>query len=239
MRDLVCDEPDSEEKLNPGTVKVLTGNDTFTARDLFQKGSDMREIRPLFKLRLIGNLIPECTCADQAFIERLLPIPFKSEFLPPHEYKRRMASATDDEKRYLHLVDANLDAKSLAPGLAWLLLDTRRRYLGQDTSISRKRPNIRDVMPDEVIAKRRAYARDHDLVGTFIRESYTSEDCDSTNILLSHDVKRAFTQWADRNSRGMTRPKGATLDKNLTGAFHGTPARAVQGGFGWERWRAV
>jgi phage/plasmid-associated DNA primase len=46
----VLEEPDGDEQLNIGYLKSLSGNDSFFARDLFEKGKATREITPFFKL---------------------------------------------------------------------------------------------------------------------------------------------------------------------------------------------
>lgn len=243
VRDLVCDEPDSEEKLNPGTVKALTGNDVFAARDLFQKGSSMKEVRPTFHLRLIGNLIPECTKIDQAFLERLLPIPFKAEFLTPVLLQKRLALATAEEARYLFPVDTSMDARAFAPGLAWLLLDMRRRFLNGETaptsassSSSRKRPSIRDYLPIEVMEKKSDYASEHDVVGAFVMKNYSSFDASNTDILYFNDVRRTFEE-ATRNTTN--KPQKNQLKKALELAFGASLQDFANGDKGWPRWKAV
>jgi phage/plasmid-associated DNA primase len=53
VRWAVLEEPDGDEAINTGMLKNLSGNDSFYARDLFEKGKDGREIQPLFKLIFI------------------------------------------------------------------------------------------------------------------------------------------------------------------------------------------
>ena len=53
VRWAVLEEPDGDEQVNVGTLKHLSGNDSFYARDLFEKGKDGREITPQFKLVFI------------------------------------------------------------------------------------------------------------------------------------------------------------------------------------------
>lgn len=53
VRWAVLEEPDADEMINTGIFKHMSGNDTFYARDLFERGKDGREIKPLFKLVFI------------------------------------------------------------------------------------------------------------------------------------------------------------------------------------------
>jgi phage/plasmid-associated DNA primase len=74
------DEPGVDEVINAGILKGLTGNDSFWARDLFQKGKDTREIQPMFKIHIICNKIPTIADADHATWNRIRVIPFESTF---------------------------------------------------------------------------------------------------------------------------------------------------------------
>lgn len=53
VRWATLDEPNKDEQINSGVMKKLSGNDSYFARDLFEKGKDTREIHPLFKLIFI------------------------------------------------------------------------------------------------------------------------------------------------------------------------------------------
>ena len=53
VRWAVMEEPGGDEMINDGILNNLSGNDSFYARDLFEKGKDGREIAPLFKLVFI------------------------------------------------------------------------------------------------------------------------------------------------------------------------------------------
>lgn len=50
VRLATLDEPNKDEQINSGVMKKLSGNDSYWARDLFEKGKETREITPLFKL---------------------------------------------------------------------------------------------------------------------------------------------------------------------------------------------
>lgn len=53
VRWAVLEEPDGDEQINIGMLKSLSGNDSYWARDLFEKGKATREMTPLFKLIFI------------------------------------------------------------------------------------------------------------------------------------------------------------------------------------------
>lgn len=68
-------EPDEHDQLRNGLVKMLTGNDTFFSRLLYDNGE---KIKPTFKLFLMCNKIPNVPLSDEALKERLIIIPFRS-----------------------------------------------------------------------------------------------------------------------------------------------------------------
>jgi phage/plasmid-associated DNA primase len=53
VRWAVLEEPDGDEQVNIGTMKSLSGNDSYWARDLFEKGKATKEKSPMFKLIFI------------------------------------------------------------------------------------------------------------------------------------------------------------------------------------------
>ena len=53
VRWAVLEEPDGDEEINIGYLKTLSGDDSYFVRDLFEKGKQTREIKPLFKLIFI------------------------------------------------------------------------------------------------------------------------------------------------------------------------------------------
>ena len=81
VRWAVMDEPNSDEVINAGILKNLTGNDSFFARDLYQTGKQTVEITPMFKLHMICNKLPAIKDADKATWNRVRVVPFESTFV--------------------------------------------------------------------------------------------------------------------------------------------------------------
>lgn len=95
VRWVVMDEPDPDECINIGNIKLFTGGDSYPGRDLFEKGKKMREITPLYKFVLICNKLPTIKNADTAFWNRVRVIPFESEFISENK------CSTDYEEQIL------------------------------------------------------------------------------------------------------------------------------------------
>ena len=53
VRLITFEEPSAEEEISIGYLKSMTGNDSYWARDLFEKGKSTKEIVPLFKIYFI------------------------------------------------------------------------------------------------------------------------------------------------------------------------------------------
>jgi P4 family phage/plasmid primase-like protien len=125
VRWAVMDEPNADEMISSGTLKGLTGNDSYWARDLFQKGKETREIQPLFKLHMICNKLPAIKDADKATWNRIRVIPFESTFKAENE------CPNDLEEQVIQKVfpmDKNFTDKipRMTQPLAWYLIQRWR-----------------------------------------------------------------------------------------------------------------
>ena len=118
------EEPDPDEEIYEGVLKSLSGNDSFFARDLFEKGKETREIVPMFKMFVVCNELPQIRQGgDNATWNRIRVIPFEATFslTPPQSVEEQIKQKTFPrdttlEKRIPHLVEA----------LAWMLLEHRK-----------------------------------------------------------------------------------------------------------------
>jgi len=77
VRWTVIDEPESKDVINTGLLKQLTGNDKYYARPLYKEG---REIKPMFKICILCNRLPNLSSNEQAVWNRTRVLPFQSTF---------------------------------------------------------------------------------------------------------------------------------------------------------------
>ena len=152
VRHAVLDEPNKDERINCGKMKQLSGSDTYYARDLYMKGAETREIKPMFTMTIICNELPVLKQADQAVWNRVKVIPFESKFVEnaPDTWEEQVK-----EKRFPMVKKFNCQ-KLLSP-LAWYLLEHR------------KIPKTNWV-PDKVKACNEQYARANDRIRAFADE---------------------------------------------------------------------
>lgn len=124
VRTVFLEEPDPDEEVFTGVFKHLSGNDSIFGRDLFQKGKDVSEIKPMFKMFVICNKLPKIRGGgDKATWNRIRVIPFESTFV-----KVAPESIEEQIRDKIFPVDPNLAQKipSLVEPFAWILIKHRQ-----------------------------------------------------------------------------------------------------------------
>ena len=187
VRWAILEEPDKNEELNIGLLKMLSGDDSYNARDLFQKGKDLKEIKPMFKLTFISNGLPEVKRSDKAFWNRIRVIPFESTFVrdtdpnpPPVSYDEQIK-----EKRFPRDESFGDKIPELTKAVAWYLLQHRADL------IKGKRKRCPD--PEKVRKATAMYQKQNDSYRKYIDENI-KEDPKSyiTSVELHNDYKVWF-----------------------------------------------
>lgn len=167
-------EPNKKDKVNTGASKEYSGNDTFYARTLFEKGG---EIDPMFKLIMIANDLPGVTTNDPAFWARVRVLPFEATFTdnPPADEDEQVRTKT-------FLKDENFDEKidSMLEPLFWMLVQ--------------RLPNIKRVIyePPEVKDAGDRYRRSQDVYAQYIDERLIVDDSKSVTVT---DLYVSFRDW--------------------------------------------
>ena len=190
VRLATLEEPNNDESINVGILKLLTGNDTFYARDLFEKGKEGREITPMFKLIFICNILPKLKGADKATWNRIRVIPFESTFCRPDNPAPDTYEEQLRQKRFPMDLDFSSKIQNLLQPFAWLLLQHRM--------------TIKDrVEPDKVRAATAMYRKQNDLYRQFIEESIIEDSKSYVSIveLYSH-----FKEWFKDSLPNQTLP---------------------------------
>jgi P4 family phage/plasmid primase-like protien len=189
VRRVTVAEPSKEELINNGTYKNLTGNDKFFARDLFEKGKEVREITPMFKFTVICNKLPKFRDPNDGGIwVRARVIPFESKFLRPGEdYVPDTYEDQLKEKRFP--VDTNFSKKipGMATAFAWYLLEHRKNMKGKMI-----------VEPPKVMQATNEYKRQSDTYRQFEEEKIEDEMEQKTgqlSIITLTEIYSCFKEW--------------------------------------------
>jgi P4 family phage/plasmid primase-like protien len=185
VRWAVLEEPDGNEELNIGMLKLLSGNDSVFVRDLFEKGKETKEMVPLFKLIFICNRLPKLRFYDSATWNRIRVIPFESTFSEdapsdPDEQLRTKTFPIDKHfsKKIPHLLQA----------FCWVLLEHRKKMNGMR------------VEPHKVKAATALYRQQNDLYQQFINE-YISVDPSSS--ITDTELYSVFKSWYKFSNNGL------------------------------------
>jgi len=179
VRLATLEEPNSDEMINIGILKNLSGNDSYYARDLFEKGKEGREIIPMFKLFFICNKLPKLKYSDKAVWNRIRVIPFESTFCrsddpAPDTYEEQML-----QKRFPMDKDFGRKIPDMVQAFAWMLL--------------KHRLTIKDrIEPEKVRIATAVYRKENDIYRQFIEECI-AEDADK--VLSLTELYTQFKDW--------------------------------------------
>lgn len=206
VRWAVMDEPNADEMISSGTLKALTGNDSYWARDLFQTGRETVETQPMFKLHMICNKLPIIKDADKATWNRIRVIPFESTFKIesecPYDFEQQI-------EQKVFPMDKNFSDKipKMTQPLAWYLVQRWRTIR-----------NLEPVEPEKVKVATDTYRRENDIYKQFEQQcvftkseskltpatlyshfkDWFKEECPNHIIPNRSVIRRHFiTQWGD------------------------------------------
>lgn len=189
VRWAVLEEPNENEKIQIGILKNLSGNDTFLARDLWERGRDTKEITPMFKLIFICNSLPNINSNDKATWNRIRVIPFEAIFTD---------EAPEDIEQQVKLKHFPKDDKfnqkipNMLEPLAWYLLNYKKNN-----------PGIVHE-PDKVLSATKEYREDNDFMTTFTEDNFVRSK-DSTITL--DEMYPIYKNWYRENMTGTCTPK--------------------------------
>jgi P4 family phage/plasmid primase-like protien len=187
VRTIFLEEPDPDEEIYTGVFKHLSGNDSIYTRDLFQKGKDVTEIVPMFKLFVICNKLPKIRKGgDKATWNRIRVIPFESTFS-----KNAPTSPEEQLRDKIFPVDTTLAQKipSLVEPFAWILLQHRTR------------PKIDE--PEKVIAATDRYRMNNDYLHQFIGQVIVDDEKGS---VATGDLYCKYKEWLEESLPGVRPP---------------------------------
>lgn len=214
VRMATMDEPGKDEMLQIGQVKLFTGNDPVFARDLFQRGKDVREFTPMFKSIFICNDLPRINGADQATWNRMKVIPFESNFV----VDGYPATLEEQMEKKIFPADPYFSRRlpDLVSALAWVLLEHRKNL-----------QYIRE--PEKVKMAVSAYRKANDIYRQFVEENLVEDESKKISVKKLYE---AFKEWHREAFPHRTLPIQAEVESHYTkiwGEAVGTPHRSWSG----------
>lgn len=179
VRFAVLQEPDAKDVINLGTLKELTGNDSFFARGLFKDGG---EIVPMFKLGLICNKLPRLSCDDPASWNRILVLMFESWF--PKDSSKVPKTFEEQIRRKIFPRDPHFSEKlpKMKQAMMWLMVQTLKEIIARGTM----------EVPAKVTEATAIYRRNNDVFLQYTTECMKEEEGASISL---NEAYTAFAQW--------------------------------------------
>lgn len=200
----IIQETDSQDSMNVGILKELTGGDSFFARGLYESGS---EVEATFKLILMCNKLPSIPNADKATMKRLLIIPFMSKWVhdAPEQEEQQF-------KERLFKIDLKFDAQipEYSQALLWLMVDYYPRYCLEGLTT-----------PDIVIRATQQYWNDHDLYYNYIERNLVEAKKEGSNerdMCVGVSVSEMYDQfkiWHKREHPGKAIPDSSNFKAHM------------------------
>lgn len=231
VRWVVMDEPSKDEQITTGTLKAITGGDSYYARDLYEGGKGTKEINPLYRLHMLCNHLPTIRNPDEACWERVRVIPFESKFLPesrcPKLYEEQVAQKVfPKDSHFKDKIDGLLQP------LAWYLIYHLR-------GLSKKNRQV----PDKVRIATASYREENnnDPVQEFMDDELVRADCEELSV---DELVNRYRDWWRANYSGekLTLTKKAIIANisKLMGDVsevktRGGICKKVIKGYGWQK----
>ena len=184
VRVIWLEEPDQDEQIYSGVFKHLSGNDSYYSRDLYQRGKEVREIQPMYKIFIICNDLPNIRKGgDKATWNRVRVIPFESTFT---------RDAPDDLKEQYNTKTFPIDTRmaeklgALTGPLAWMLLQHRHVPRSPD--------------PPLVVAETQNYKTSNDVVGRFLQDNLVEAPDSLFSMFTLYSIYNDFLQLGNLKS---------------------------------------
>lgn len=186
---VTASEGEGMTAFNESLLKQLTGQDTITARHLYQ---DFFTFRPSFKVYFATNEVPRIKSQNYAMRRRVKLLPYKQRFYYPHEQKAPVRDESLGEK-------LRAEASGI---LAWAVrgcLEWQRDGLG---------------MPGAVQAEVDSLFEGMDVLLDFIEA-----ECELHPRLEveSGDLWRAYLEWCERTKTKQAFKRASDFSRNLCG----------------------
>lgn len=178
------DETNSDDSLNNGAIKGLTGKDKFYARNCNENGG---AITATFKLILQCNDVPLIPHPDKAIKNRLTIIPFLSTWV------RNPPKTTEEQKKERKFkMDTTFESKlaAFAPAFLWILVQRYTIYCTEGL-----------IAPEIIKEHTEEYWRQNDMYFQFINEDleyvYVKEKDKELDSNVTLGVPQAYTRFKD------------------------------------------
>lgn len=179
-------EVSKHQEFDIAKLKAMTGNDSFFARNVFEKGTD---ITPMLTIIVMCNKPPSIPASDNATAERIKLIPFESMFVGENNLVALPKTEKEQYEQKIFPRDPTLDDKldDFVGPFVWLLLQRFKNY---------KKYGLKE--PSKVKGTTLAYRQENDYYTQFFEDTLQKTD-DEKDYVLHNECYREFKKWIMSN----------------------------------------
>ena len=191
IRACTFDEPNANDEINTGFMKLFTGGDEITARALFQEPI---YFKPQFKPFLLCNKLPAIRADDDGTWRRLKAIPFESKFIVPSKLTRRQREKPEENplpaKTFVADLSINEKFSEWRQAFMSMLITAYAGYLKNGL-----------IHPKTVTRYTTEYQKTCDVYSDFITDTLeqTKSSKDAISVMNLHDLMK---KWYKSNYDG-------------------------------------
>ena len=199
-RFVVLQEPESNDELKIGELKMLTGGDTVPVRELYK---EQEYFKPQFKMVLTCNSMPGLSGSDRGLWRRISVVEFTSIF----------CENPDPKDKHQFQIDEGLGPNLASEGpwvepFIYLLIEYYKKYLKSGL-----------IEPAEVKKNTEEYQSESDLFIQFMNEKLVEAD-DGEVILKLEEVFFVYKEWfRQTKGNGAKCPSRKELKANISKKF--------------------
>jgi putative DNA primase/helicase len=169
-------ETSANDELNEAIIKMISGNDSITARGLYR---EPMTFIPLCKLVLCTNFKPDFNANDKANVDRVRLVPLNARFV----------ENPTKQNEYIRIngIDKIIEREYLNEFFSWCVDGSIEYY---------KNPEFNPV--GEILEAQNEYIREQSNITNFIDDTFdiaTDED-----VLMKTEIKSLYDHWCKENS---------------------------------------
>ena len=168
-------ETNANDELNEAIMKMLSGNDSITARGLYK---EPMTFVPICKIILCTNFKPDFNANDRANVDRVRLVPLNARFVEnpvkTNEYKR------------INGIDKIIETKYINEFFSWCVDGAIEYY---------KSPEFNPV--GEMLEAQNEYIREQSNITNYIDDVY--DNGTDQDLILKSDIKSHYDIWCKEN----------------------------------------
>jgi len=169
-------ETNPNDELNEAIIKMISGNDSITARGLYK---EPMTFVPMCKLILCTNYKPDFNANDKANVDRVRLVPLNARFVEK--------PSKQNEYQRIPGIDKYIEKYYLNEFFSWVVDGAMEYY---------KQPDFNPV--GEMLEAQNEYIREQSNITNFIDDTF--DESSSKDLVLKTDIKCLYDSWCRENS---------------------------------------